>query len=297
MPNVLEGLFQVVADGLASGTIYAAVALSLALIYRTTGVVNFAQGEIGMIGTFIAWALLQRGIPLIASVALALALAFLLGAAMERFVIRPIQRFGELSALLTTLGMFLMLNEIAPWIWGPENRAFPSLFGAGVVDLGSVRISASSLGTLALMLAVVAAFFALLHATKLGLSMRAAAANPESSGLCGIPTQRVFMLGWGLSAMMSTLAGVLSAPRLFLDSSLMVGVIIYAFAAAALGGFTSLGGAVLGGLLIGLSETLASNYLPFIGSDLKMLVPLVVLLLVLLIKPNGLFGQAAGRSV
>lgn len=294
---MVEEVLQVLVDGLAIGTVYAALALALALVYKTTGIVNFAQGEMGMFCTFVTWWVLQSGVPLYAAIATGLVVAFLLGAFVERVVIRPILRFGEFPAVLTTLGLFLVFNELAPWLWGPENRAFPSMFGPGVTKVGTVQVSNASIGTLLLMFVVVSLFFLLLHKTKIGLGMRAAASNPVSSGLSGVPTKQMFMLGWGLASALAALAGILIAPRLFLDSSLMLSVIIYAFAAAALGGFTSLLGAVLGGLIIGVSETLASNYLAFIGSDLKILVPLVILLIVLLIKPNGLLGQKAERAV
>lgn len=294
---MIEAFLQVLVDGLAIGTVYAALALALALVYKTTGIVNFAQGEMGMICTFVAWWVLQSGVPLYAAIAIGLAFAFVLGALVERVVIRPILRFGEFPAVLTTLGLFLVFNELAPWFWGPENRAFPSMFGSGVIKVGAIQVSNASVGTFVLMFVVVSLFFLLLHKTKVGLGIRAAASNPISSGLSGVPTKRLFMFGWGMASVLATLAGVLIAPRLFLDSTLMLSVVIYAFAAAALGGFTSLLGAVLGGLIIGVSETLASNYLEFIGSDLKILVPLVILLIVLLIRPTGLLGQKAERAV
>ncbi|TAK82004.1 MAG: branched-chain amino acid ABC transporter permease [Betaproteobacteria bacterium] len=292
-----EGLVQVILDGSASGTIYAAVALALVLVYKSSGIVNFAQGEMGMFCTFITWWLNQQGLGLLTAIASGLSIAFVLGVLTERLFIRPVARFGEFPAVLTTLGLFLVFNELAPWLWGPENRAFPSLFGAGVLAIGKARVSTESVGTLVVMIAAVSVFFFVLHHTKIGLGMRAAAANAVSSSLSGVPAPQMFMLGWGLATTLATLAGVLIAPRLFLDASLMLGVIIYAFAAAALGGFTSLLGAVVGGLVIGLAETLASNYVDFIGSDLKILVPLTVLLVVLLVRPTGLFAKSAERAV
>ena len=294
---MLEGLLQVVIDGCASGAIYAAVALALALVYKSSGIVNFAQGEMGMFCTFITWWLNQQGLGLAAAIAAGLAIAFLVGAMVERLFIRPVASYGEFPAVLTTLGLFLVFNELAPWLWGPENRAFPSLFGNGVLAIGAARVSAESVGILVVMVAVGSLFFLVMPKTKLGLGMRAAAANATSSSLSGVPAPRMFMLGWGFATALATLAGVLIAPRLFLDASLMLGVIVYALAAAALGGFTSLAGAVVGGLVIGIVETLASNYVEFIGSDLKILVPLTVLLVVLIFRPTGLFGKSAERAV
>jgi branched-chain amino acid transport system permease protein len=291
------GLLQVIVDGFAMGSIYCGLALALVLIFKSTGIINFALGEMGMFCTFVVWWLHEAGLPLLFSLGLGLVFAFALGVVVERASIRAIVRYGETPTVITTLGLFLVCNELAPWIWGPENRAFPSLFGESVVSIFGAHVAASSIGIVAVMMLALLAFFWLLHRTKIGLAMRAAASNPVSSGLAGIPPSRIFMLGWGLATALSCLVGVLIAPRLFLDSSLMLSVIIYAFAAAALGGFQSLPGAVLGGIIIGLIENLASNYIDFIGADLKILVPLGVMLFVLLVKPTGLLGQAAERRV
>jgi branched-chain amino acid transport system permease protein len=290
-------VLQVVVEGLALGTIYSTLALALVLIYRTTGIINFAQGEMGMFCTYVVWSLYGALGSIYAALAIGLVFAFGLGMAVERAVIRGIARFGEFPTAITTLGLFLIFNEMAPWIWGTENHAFPSLFGRGAVVFGGVTVAADSLGTLATMTVVAAGFFAMLRYTRLGLAMRAAAANPDSSRLVGIPVRRLFTIGWGMATVLACLAGALIAPRLLLDSNLMLSVIVYAFAAAALGGFHSLFGAVVGGLIIGVVENLAANFVDFIGADLKITVPLALILLVLLFRPNGLFGHADERRV
>jgi branched-chain amino acid transport system permease protein len=245
-----------------------------------------------MFSTFVAWGLIEAGLPLGAALALTLVLSFLGGMIIERLIIRPVEGGEPLVLVIVTLGLLILLNSAAGWIWGFSNRSFPSLFGNDSVDVAGVRIDVESLGIVAVMLTVVGLVFLFTQRTKLGLAMRAVAMNPESSRLSGIPVGRTLMVGWGLAALVGALAGALIAPRLFLDVNFMGGVLIYAFAAATLGGFDSPIGAVVGGWIIGVAETLAGNYVDFIGSDLKILVPLAIILVVLLIRPSGLFGSS-----
>jgi len=282
---------QVVVDGIADGAIYAALALALVLIFRSTGIVNFAQGEMAMFSTFIAWALNDSGRPLWLALLGAFALSFLGGMAIERVLIRPVEGSRPLTLLIVTLGLLVLINAAAGWIWGFSNRGFPSIFPSGAARLGDVALSLESLGIIAVLLAVVGLLWLLFQHTKLGLAMRAAAQNPESSRLVGINVGRLLMLGWGLAALLGALAGVLVAPRLFLDVNLMGGVLVYAFAGAALGGFDSPLGAVVGGWIIGVAENLAGTYVDAIGADLKVLVPLGIIFVVLLVRPSGLFGS------
>jgi branched-chain amino acid transport system permease protein len=288
----MKEFIQVTVDGLAAGSIYGVVALALVLIYRTTGIVNFAQGEMAMFSTFIAWGLIEAGIPLGFAILLTLVLSFAGGMAIERVIIRPVEGGEPLVLVIVTLGLLILLNSGAGWIWGFSNRSFPSLFGNDSVEVAGVRIDVESLGVVAVMLTVVGLVFLFTQRTKLGLAMRAVAMNPESSRLSGIPVGRTLMVGWGLAALVGALAGALIAPRLFLDVNFMGGVLIYSFAAATLGGFDSPIGAVVGGWIIGVAETLAGNYVEFIGADLKILVPLAIILVVLLIRPSGLFGSS-----
>jgi branched-chain amino acid transport system permease protein len=283
---------QLVIDGIADGSIYGAVALSLVLIYRTTGIVNFAQGEMAMFSTFVAWGLIEAGLPLAGAIALTLVLSFIGGMVIERVIIRPVEGGEPLVLVIVTLGLLILLNSAAGWIWGFSNRSFPSLFGNESIEVAGVRIDVESIGIVLVMLAVVGLVFLFTQKTKLGLAMRAVAMNPESSRLSGIAVGRTLMVGWGLAALVGALAGALIAPRLFLDVNFMGGVLIYAFAAATLGGFDSPIGAVIGGWIIGVAETLAGNYVDFIGADLKILVPLAIILVVLLIRPSGLFGSS-----
>jgi branched-chain amino acid transport system permease protein len=264
----VERFIQVFVDGIATGSIYAAVALALVLIFRSTGIVNFAQGEMAMFSTFVAWGLYQGGVPIVPAALTTLVLSFLAGMAIERTLIRHFEGGEPLTLVIVTLGLFILLNSLAGWIWGFENRGFPSVFPDDSLQLGGVRLSVDSLGIVGVLLVVVGLLYLLFQRTKIGLAMRAAALNPASSQLVGVRVGTMLMLGWGL----------------------MGSVLIYAFAAAALGGFDSPIGAVVGGWVIGVSENLAGTYVDFIGSELKILVPLAIIFVVLLVRPSGLFG-------
>ena len=288
----MERFIQVLVDGWATGSLYGALAVAVVLIYRATGIVNFAQGELAMFSTFIAWGLLQAGLPLGLAILGTLALSFLGGMVIERTIIRPVEGGEVLTLVIVTLGLYILVNSLAGWIWGFGNRAFPSVFGDGSFDVAGVAIAHESIGIVAVLIALVAILFAVFQRTKVGLAMRAVAMNPESSRLHGISVGRTLMIGWGVAALVGALAGVLIAPRLFLDVNFMGAVLIYSFAAATLGGFDSPLGALLGGWIVGIAENLAGTYVDFIGSDLKILVPLAVILVVLLFRPTGLFGSA-----
>ena len=288
----MEQFVQLVVDGFAAGSVYGALALALVLIFRSTGIVNFAQGEMAMFSTFIAWGLLQADVPLGLAVGGALAISFVGGMAIERVIVRPVEGRDPLTLVILTLGLFILINSAAGWIWGFNNRAFPGLFGNETIDAAGIRVEVESLGMAAVMVVVVGLLYLLFRFTRIGLAMRAVSNNPESSRLAGISVGRTLMVGWGLAALVGALAGALIAPRLFLDVNFMGGVLIYSFAAATLGGFDSPFGAIVGGWIIGIAESLAGYYVDFIGADLKILVPLTIILVVLLIRPSGLFGSS-----
>ena len=289
----MERFIQVVVDGIANGSIYGVVALALVLIFRSTGIVNFAQGEMAMFSTFIAWQLADPwGLSIGLAVLIAIVVSFVGGMLIERILIRPVEGGEELTLVIVTLGLFILFNGLAQWVWDPNTRAMPGLFGTGRADVGGVTLGADAIGITVLALAVVGLVFLLFQKTKIGLAIRAAAVNPDSSRLVGVPVGRTLMIGWGLAAAVGALAGALIAPRLFLDVNFMSAVLIYSFAAATLGGFDSALGAMVGGWIIGVAENLAGSYIDFIGSELKILVPLAIILGVLLVKPSGLFGSA-----
>jgi len=287
----MERFVQTIVDGIATGSLYGALALAVVLIFRTTGIVNFAQGEMAMFSTFIAWGLLQAGLPLGLAILATLALSFAGGMVIERVIIRPVEGGEVLTLVIVTLGLFILTNSAAGWIWGFETRGFPSLFGDDSVSVAGVDIAVESVGIVVLLLGVVGVLFLIFQRTKVGLAIRAVSINPDSSRLAGISVGRTLMIGWGMAALVGALAGALLAPRLFLDVNFMGGVLVYSFAAATLGGFDSPFGAVVGGWIIGVTENLAGTYVDFIGSDLKILVPLGVILVVLLVRPSGLFGS------
>jgi branched-chain amino acid transport system permease protein len=283
--------FQQIVSGVAVGAIYASLALALVLIYRSTHIVNFAQGEMAMFSAFIAWQFTQWGWPVWGAIGVSLVLSFFGGCAIERVVIRPVEGKSVLAIVIVTLGLLLIINQAAGWIWDFIIKTFPSPFPAGGFDVGDVPISWYDVGVVTVVMVSVVALFLLFQRTKVGLAMRAAAANPESSRLVGINVGRMLMLGWGLAAVLGALSGVLVAPKLFLDPNMMVTVQIYAFAAATLGGFDSPVGAVIGGVVVGVAENLAGTYIDAVGSDLKIAVPLLIIFAVLMIKPTGLFGK------
>ena len=287
----MTNFIETIIDGIATGSIYCALALALVLIYRSTGIVNFAQGEMAMFSTFIAWGLAEAGIAIGFAVLITLAVSFVAGMIIERVLIRPVEGGQELTLVVVTLGLFILINGLARWIWGSQNRGFPRLLPDDPVEVAGIQTSLEALGLVAVLLGVVGVLFLVFQRTKIGLAMRAAAVNPMASRTVGVPVGRMLMLGWGLAALCGAIAGVLVAPRLFLDVNLMGPVIIYSFAAATLGGFDSPFGAVLGGWIIGVAEALAGGYVGFIGQDLKILVPLGVILAVLLVRPHGLFGS------
>jgi branched-chain amino acid transport system permease protein len=283
---------QQVISGLASGAIYASLAVALVLIYRSTDIVNFAQGEMAMFSTFIAWQLLQGGATYWVAIGATLVLAFVGGLLIERVIIRPVEGRQELTIVIVTIGLFIFLNALAAFRWSSQVRGFPSPVPARNVVLGPVHVGVNALAILAIVAVVVGLLFLLFAKTRLGLVLRAVAENPDSSRLVGIRVGWMLALGWGLAAAVGALSGVLVAPILFLSPTMMQSVLIFAFAAATLGGFESPLGAVVGGLVVGVSENLAGTYISAIGSDLKIVVPIIIIVGVLLVRPQGLFGQA-----
>jgi len=290
-------LAQQIVIGLASGGVWATLAVALVVIYRSTGVINFAQGEMAMFSTFIAWSLVHHGFSYWGAFFLTLAISFAGGVAVERAVIRPVERAPVLTVVIVTLGLFFVVNGAARWIWSPETRSLPNAFSTRPIDVAGVAFSISDLGTIAVSLGAVALLWVFFRFTKLGLASRAAAANPEASRLVGVRVSWMLALGWGLAATFGAVAGIMVAPILTLDPNMMGGIQIYAFAAATLGGFGSPVGAVVGGFLVGVVENLVGTYVSFIGTELKLTVALAMIIVVLLVKPSGLFGRTHVRRV
>ena len=293
----MDILVQQVVSGLATGGIYASLALALVMIYQATDVVNFAQGEMAMFSTYICWTLLQAGLPYWVAFVATLVIAFVGGLLIERIVIRPVENAPILTIVIVTLGLVFILNSVAGWVYSYIQKPFPSPFPSKPIKIGQIVLGAHDLGAIGITLVVLLLLFLFFRYTTLGLAMRAAAQNPVSSRLCGIRVGWMLALGWGLAALVGAVAGMMVAPVVFLDPNMMAGILIYAFASATLGGFTSPGGAVLGGLIVGVIENLVGTYVRFIGTELKLTVALAVILVVLVVKPSGLFGRVAVHRV
>jgi branched-chain amino acid transport system permease protein len=291
---------QQVVSGLSSGGIYASLALAIVIIYRSTGVVNFAQGEMATFTTFIAWTLTDNGVGYWGAFALTLLIALVGGIALERIVIRPVENAPVLTVVILTIGLFIALNGLMNWIWSAEVRSFPPdrPFPTRTIDVAGVAISIQDLGIIGVTLGLVAVLYVLFQHTKLGLALRAAALDPYASRLVGVRVGWMLALGWGLAALLGAVAGLFTAAAFPpLEPNMMRAVLIYAFAAAVLGGLTSPIGAVVGGLALGVTLNLLSAYVDFIGTQLRLPVALALILGVLLVRPAGLFGRVAVRRV
>ena len=293
----MSGLIQQIVSGLATGAIFASLALALVLIYRATHVINFAQGEMAMFTTYIAWALMNRGVSYWPAFVLTLAIAFVGGVAVERVLIRPVAQTSVLAIVIVTIGLLIALNGLAGWIWGADVKAFESPFPNRTIDVGGVAISTQDIGTFGVCIATVVLLWAFFRFTTLGLAMRAVAINPTASRLVGVRVGWMLALGWGLAAVLGAVAGMMAAPTVFLDPNMMLTILIYAFAAAVLGGVDSPVGAVVGGLLLGVILNLLSTYVDVLGPELRLPSALLVLLAVLMVRPAGLFGHVVVRRV
>jgi branched-chain amino acid transport system permease protein len=288
-----SAVVHVIVSGLATGSIYALVALSLVIVYNATRTVNFAQGEMFMVSTFVAWSVARAGAPLAVAVVAALVSAAALGFVIERLVIRRAIAATHWDVLIITLGVSLVLKAGAGIVWTNDEFPFPSYFGDRPIALGRVRVSPVSLGIVGASIVLMGALYALLRFTRLGRAMRAVAQNQTAASLMGISVPRVFSAAWMLAAVVGAVAGVLIAPVVFLSTKMGL-IVINAFIAAVLGGFGSMPGAILGGLLLGVLENLAPLYLP---TGIRYSVPFLVLIAILLARPSGLVGRVERRKV
>ncbi|HEX3467056.1 MAG TPA: branched-chain amino acid ABC transporter permease [Candidatus Elarobacter sp.] len=293
----MHDLAQQIVSGLATGSIFASVALALVLIYRAMGIINFAQGEMAMFTTYVAWQLVAVGVPIWGAFAITIAVAFIGGVALERIVIRPVERAPELTMVIVTLGLFITFNGLAGWLWGYIVKSFPTPFPTSPIQIGGIDFSAQDLGIIVVSLVTLGLITLFFQKTKLGLAMRAAALYPEQSRVLGIRVGWMLALGWGLAAVVGAVAGMMVAPVVFLDPNMMQSVIVYAFAAAVLGGIESPLGAVVGGLLLGVVLNLLGTYVEVIGNELKLAAALAIIVVVLMVRPSGLFGRAKVQRV
>jgi branched-chain amino acid transport system permease protein len=282
---------QLVIDGLSAGSIYAALALAIVLVNQATGLINFAQGGMAVLSAYIAWQLTQLGIPLLLAILISIVVSFVFGALIERFLIRKFEGGDPDTAVVVTIGLLTLITGICAWIWSYNNKLFPSLFPLETVTIAGAVISVRSIGTTLVIVAIMILLQLLFVGTKLGLALRAVAINPQSAAFSGIPVGRLLMVGWGLAAVLGAVAGALVAPSLTLTPGMMDSALVYALAAVILGGLSSPIGVVVAAWMIGVLENLAAVYIPFIGYDLKIAVPFILVFIVLFVRPQGLFGR------
>jgi branched-chain amino acid transport system permease protein len=287
-------LVHVVVSGLATGSIYALMALALVIIYNATRTLNFAQGEMLMISTFVAWAAYRAfALPLALTIVIAVLAGAALGLVVERLIIRRSIAATHWDVLIITLGLSLILRAVAGLVWTHEDFPFPSYFGERPVPVGPVRLAPVSLGIIGGSLLLMAALYGLFAFTRMGRAMRAVAQNQRAARLMGISVERVYSFSWILAAMVGAVAGVLVAPVTFLSTKMGL-IVINGFTAAVIGGFGSMPGAVLGGMLLGVIENLAPFYLP---AGIRYSVPFLILVGILMIRPAGLLGRIERRKV
>ena len=293
----MANFIQQVVSGLASGGIYGSLALALVLIHRSTGVLNFAQGELATLSAFICWTLIDHGWSFWPAFGATIVLSFFGGALIQQTIIRPIQDGPVLGVVILTIGLLIAVNGLMTWIWGGAPKQFTGPFSTEPITVGGVAFSKQDIGVIVVSLVSVLLIWLLFARTKLGLGLRAAAVNPREARLTGVRVSMMLAVGWGLAAVLGAVAGVLAAPSLFLEPNMMQTVLLYAFAAAVLGGMDSPIGAVIGGLVLGVLLNLVGTYVDWVGGELRLAVALAVILGVLLVRPAGLFGHTAVRRV
>ena len=299
MDLFLQRLF----DALSNGSTYALVAVALVLIFKATTLINFAQGEMGMLGAFFALQMWLWGVPMWIAMVIAMILSAVMAAGIERVLIRPFDPADHLPLVIITLGLFLLINAMAAIIWRFDPRSFPNLFGDGnAISIGGANLGWYTVGTIVTVVVVLSLLQLLLNRTKIGLAFRAVSSNLESSELVGIRVGPTLQFGWALAAGVGTLAAAVfvANPIRQLEPSIMLRVLIFAAAAAALGGLDSLWGAVVGGLAIGLVQSVLVQYLNewvSFPTTMSLAAAVFVLMLVLIVRPAGLFGTNAVERV
>jgi len=292
----MELFLQQTFSGLAFGGVYACMALAVVMIYQATDHLNFAQGEMAMFSTYVAYTLITWGVPYWWTFLLAMAISFLGGVLIERVIVRPVEGTSVLNEVIVFIGLLTIFNSLAGWIWEYTIKPFPSPFPKEPL-FGNNFVGTHDLGVIGVTLLVLCAVFLFFRFTPIGLAMRAAAQDPASARLVGIRVGWMLALGWGLAAAIGAVAGIMVAPIVFLEPNMMGSILLYGFAGALLGGITNPAGAVFGGFAVGVLETLVGGYVPFIGSELKLSFALVLIITVLVFRPSGLFGFVVVKRV
>lgn len=284
---------QLIFNGIVTGSLYALAALGLVLIFKTSDIVNFAQGEMAMFFTFIAFTLLSRSMPYFVAFILTLIFAGVMGFIIQRTIIRPLGN-ALISAMIATLGLIMIVNGLAGNIFGFDVTAFPKMINAENVKIGSVTVDLNSLIVIIITIAIMMALFYYFKYTMSGLALRAAAQDPKAAKLMGISVERVITLTWIISAMLAGITGILVAPTTNLSVGMMADVHLKSFCAAVLGGFNSFIGPLVGGLVLGVSENLFGK---FVSISWKSVFTFALIIVMLVIKPNGLVGTKVRKKV
>jgi branched-chain amino acid transport system permease protein len=282
---------QLVVDGLSTGSIYGAIALAIVLVNQATGLINFAQGGMAVLSAYVAWWQTTHGVPIVVAILVSILFSFALGAVVERWLMRRFERGDPDTAVVVTIGLLTLITGLCGWLWTYNNQQFPSLVPLGTVSFLGVSISIRSIGTTLVIIVAMLLLQGLFIGTKLGLALRAVAINPQSAAFSGLPVGRLLMVGWGLAAALGAVAGALVAPQLTLTPGMLDNALVYALAAVILGGLTSPVGVVVAAWIIGVLENLAAVYVDVIGFDLKVAVPFILIFVVLIVRPQGLFGR------
>jgi len=292
----VELLLHQVLAGLSTGGIYALMALAIVMIYQAIDHLNFAQGEMAMFSTFISWQALQWGLPYWPTFFVTIAISFAGGVIIERVVFKPLKDAPVLSHIVVFIALFAILNSGAGFIWDYTIKSYPTPFGTRPL-FGNGLISSHDAGMIVVTLAILALLYLFFGYTRIGLAMRATAANPESARLVGIRVGWMIALGWGMAAAIGAVAGMMIAPVVFLEPNMMLSILLYGFAGAVVGGLTSPIGAVLGGFAVGVIENLAGTFVPYVGRELKLTIALALIVAVLTVRPSGLFGRVVVTRV
>jgi branched-chain amino acid transport system permease protein len=294
---LMTAFLQQIVSGIATGAIYASLALALVLIYRAMDVANFAQGEMATFSTFISYSLIEYlHLDFWVAFVITVLLSFALAVVIERLLVRPFEGQSVLTLVIVTLGLFTIINGVTGLIWGYVFKSYRGAFPTEPVVFGGLYINVQDLGILGVVLVMLVLLYLFFSRTKAGLAMRAASLYPDSSRLLGVRVGWMLALGWGLAAAVGAVSGMLVAPIIYLDPNMMQSILLFAFVAAVLGGIESPLGAVVGGILVGVVMALVGTYIPG-GQDLRLAFGLIVIVIVLLVRPAGLFGRAAVRRV
>jgi branched-chain amino acid transport system permease protein len=291
----MEIFVQTIVGGLAAGSLYGLAALGIVILFNTSGVLNFAQGEMGMFSTFIGFCLMSRmGLPYWAALALAICFAILLAMAIERGLMRRVRDAPDLAKIILTLGVFYVLNGSAGAIWGFDSAPFPKTWQGDPFRLGSIVLDRHVVVVLVTTILISLIMYLLFKKSLVGIGMRAVSQDITTTRLMGAKIDRLIGVGWALAGSFAAIAGIFIAPVTFMDPNMMLAVLIKAFAAMVLGGFTSMPGAIIGGLLLGASESIVAVY---ISTDLKTVFSFSMIVVLLVIMPNGLLGSREGKKV